>query len=69
MEYVDPLRIADILETSPIVARLGLTAQNDRLRRRAAEALGAMVARQLGDADVVDDRQMILPIEGGTAWA
>ena len=64
----DPHRIADILEASPIVARLALTAPNESLRRRAAETLGAIVARRLNDDGPVDDgRQMMLPI-GDEPW-
>jgi hypothetical protein len=63
MDRIDPHRLADILEASPILARLGLTARDTTLRARAAEKIAMIIVDRLEEPEppAADDRQMALP--------
>jgi hypothetical protein len=63
MDRIDPERLADILQASPILARLGLTARDAALRAKAAEKIALIIVDRLEEPEppAADERQMALP--------
>jgi hypothetical protein len=61
MERIDRALIANLVETqSPGWARVGLTMPDPDLRRRAADAIAAVIVEEIGQLDQPDPRQLLL---------
>jgi hypothetical protein len=61
MERIDRDLIADLVETqSPGWARVGLTMPDPDLRRRAANAIAAVIVEAISQEDQPDPRQLPL---------
>jgi hypothetical protein len=61
MERIDRALIADLVETqSPGWARVGLTMPDPDLRRRAADAIAAVIVEAINPALQTDPRQLPL---------